>query len=69
MDTQDQDQLMTVTEVAQRLRLDATTIRRYIKSGLMDAIALPHRGKRQAYRIKSATLSALLANTTTAASA
>lgn len=66
MDVQEQDQLMTVTEVAQRLRLDATTIRRYIKNGLMDAIALPHRGKRQAYRIKQATLTALLANTNTA---
>jgi excisionase family DNA binding protein len=62
----DETELLTVREVAKRLRLDDTTIRRWIKQGLVDAIALPHRNKRQAYRIRKATLDALLASTTLA---
>jgi excisionase family DNA binding protein len=61
------DELLTVSEVAQRLRLDATTIRRYIKNGVLEAIALPHRGLRQAYRIRRSTLDKLLETTTAAA--
>jgi excisionase family DNA binding protein len=60
-------ELLTVVEVAQALRLDATTIRRYIKNGVLEAITLPHRGLRQAYRIKRSTLETLLSNTTAAA--
>lgn len=59
-------ELLTVHEVAQTLRVDDTTTRRWIKSGTLEAIALPHRGKRQAYRIRKATLDALLAATTVA---
>lgn len=54
------EELLTVREVARRLRVDDTTVRRWIKSGALEAITLPHRGKRQAYRIKSATLDTLL---------
>jgi len=57
------EELLTVREVAKRLRVDDTTVRRWIKSGALEAITLPHRGKRQAYRIKRSTLDALL-NTT-----
>ena len=57
--------LLTVAEVAKALRLDDTTIRRYVKQGLLEAIRLPHRGTRQAYRIKQETLDNLL-NTTAA---
>jgi excisionase family DNA binding protein len=60
-------ELLTVVEVAQALRLDATTIRRYIKNGVLEAIVLPHRGLRQAYRIRRATLDKLLETTTAAA--
>ena len=54
------DDLLTVHEVARRLRVDDTTVRRWIKSGALEAITLPHRGKRQAYRIKKSTLDRLL---------
>jgi excisionase family DNA binding protein len=53
--------LLTVHEVAQELRVDDTTVRRWIKNGVLDAIPLPHPGTRQAYRIRRATLDALLA--------
>lgn len=57
--------LLTVAEVAQSLRVDSTTVRRWIKNGVLDALSLPHRGLRQAYRIKRETLDTLL-NTTAA---
>lgn len=52
--------LLTVREVAHRLRVDDTTVRRWIKNGVLEAIALPHRGTRKAYRIRRSTLDALL---------
>jgi excisionase family DNA binding protein len=51
--------LLTVHEVARRLRVDDTTVRRWIKNGALEAISLPHRGTRQAYRIRQSTLEAL----------
>ncbi|GCE27939.1 hypothetical protein KDA_34230 [Dictyobacter alpinus] len=57
---EEKDELLTVREVARRLRVDDTTVRRWIKSGALEAIALPHRAKRQAYRIKRSTLESLL---------
>jgi excisionase family DNA binding protein len=57
---QDMEELLTVSEVARRLRVDATTVRRWIKNGALDAVTLPHRGKRQAYRIKRSTIDTLL---------
>ena len=41
------EELLTVREVARRLRVDDTTVRRWITSGVLDAISLPHRGKRR----------------------
>jgi excisionase family DNA binding protein len=58
----DGDELLTVCEVAKRLRVDDTTVRRWIKNGALDAITLPHRGKRRAYRIRRRTLKALYAS-------
>ena len=55
-----EEELLTVREVARRLRVDDTTVRRWIKSGALEAITLPHRGKRQAYRVKKSTLDKLL---------
>jgi len=40
--------------------VDDTTVRRWIKNGVLEAITLPHRGTRQAYRIRRSTLDALL---------
>lgn len=54
------DELLTVREVARRLRVDDTTVRRWIKTGALVAVTLPHRGRRQAYRIKKSTLDKLL---------
>lgn len=53
--------LLTVREVAARLRVDTTTVRRWIKAGCLEAVILPHAGPYQAYRIRQATLTALLA--------
>jgi len=58
---------MTVKEVAEILRLDDTTIRRYVKQGILEAVVLPHTGKRQAYRVKKATLDAILQGINTTA--
>ena len=52
--------LLPVGEVARRLRVDTTTVRRWISTGTLDAVVLPHRGKRQAYRIRQGTLDQLL---------
>lgn len=57
----DDAELLTVHEVARQLRVDDTTVRRWIKNGVLEAITLPHRGARQAYRIRRSTLNALLA--------
>jgi excisionase family DNA binding protein len=59
--------LLTVREVAKELRVDDTTVRRWIKNGVLEAITLPHRGARQAYRVRRSTLHDLLTATTTAA--
>ena len=58
----DEADLLTVREVAKQLRVDDTTVRRWIKNGVLEAITLPHRGTRQAYRIRRSTLEALLAS-------
>ena len=54
------EEVFTVHEVAQRLRVDDTTVQRWIKTGTLEAISLPHKGTRQVYRIKKSTLDALL---------
>ena len=54
------DRLLTVRQVAAYLRVDDTTVRRWIKSDALEAVKLPHRGKRTAYRIKQSVLDRLL---------
>jgi len=54
------DELLTVHELAEALRVDDTTCRRWIKQGALDAISLPHVGRRQAYRIRRSTLNTLM---------
>lgn len=56
----DQEELLTVHEIATRLRVDDTTVRRWIKSGALEAITLPHHSKRQTHRVRKSTLDALL---------
>lgn len=52
--------LLTVGEVAGRLRVNTTTVRRWIVSGTLEALVLPHRGKRHGYRIRQSTLDRIL---------
>ena len=59
-----QEELLTVREVAKRLRVDDTTVRRWIKNGSLEAITLPHMGRRQAYRVKKSTMDKLLSSPT-----
>lgn len=57
-----EDHLLTIAEVAKRLRVDATTVRRWINIGSLEAVTLPHLNKRQSYRIKESTMAELLGN-------
>jgi excisionase family DNA binding protein len=52
--------LLTVSEVAQILRVDDTTVRRWVKQGALEAVILPHVNDRQAYRIKRETVDKIL---------
>ena len=52
--------LLTVREVAQILRVDNTTVRRWAKQGTLEVVKLPRVGNWQAYRIKRSTLDHLL---------
>ncbi len=54
------DELLTVREVARHLRVDDTTVRRWIKNGVLEAVTLPHCGKRRGYRVRKLTLDTLL---------
>jgi excisionase family DNA binding protein len=53
-------ELLTVHEVARVLRVDDTTVRRWIKNGALEAVVLPHSGPRTGYRIKRETLERVL---------
>lgn len=55
-----QDLLLTVAEVATRLRVDEATVRRWITDGVLEAITLPRRGYRQSYRVKKSVLDAIV---------
>ncbi len=52
--------LLTVHEVALSLRVDDSTIRRWIKRGTLPAITLPSGGGRPLYRIARQALDALV---------
>lgn len=53
-------ELLTVNEVARTLRVDDTTVRRWIKQGALEAVTLPHLNERMAYRIKRQALDKIL---------
>jgi excisionase family DNA binding protein len=53
-------ELLTVSEVAEILRVDDTTVRRWVKQGALEAVILPHVNERQAYRVRRATLDKIL---------
>ncbi|MBO0780708.1 MAG: helix-turn-helix domain-containing protein [Ktedonobacteraceae bacterium] len=56
------DDLLTISEVAKILRVDSTTVRRWVKQGVLEAVVLPHLNERQSYRIKRETLEHLLSS-------
>ncbi len=56
----EQNELLTVREVAVRLRVNETTVRRWIKDSALEAVTLPHRGKREIYRVRLSTLNTVL---------
>ena len=49
-------ELLTVQEVASYLRVDATTVRRWIKDGLLEAALMPGHASRHTYRISRAVI-------------
>jgi len=52
--------LLTIAEVARILRVDDTTVRRWVKLGVLAAVILPHVNARQAYRIKRETVEGII---------
>lgn len=52
--------LLTVRDVAQFLKVDDSTVQRWIKEGLLPAIPLPRRGKRTMYRVRQASVENML---------
>lgn len=61
MQVEQHPRLLTAREVAEQLRVDSTTVLRWIKAGTLEAVKLPHQHKRTQYRVKQATIDALLA--------
>jgi excisionase family DNA binding protein len=53
-------ELLTVSEVARILRVDDTTVRRWVKQGALDAVTLPHQGRRRTYRVPREVLDKML---------
>jgi excisionase family DNA binding protein len=54
------EDLLTLQYVAKRLKVSEDTIRRWAKSGAVDALPLPMSGEYQSYRIRRTTLQNLL---------
>lgn len=52
--------LLTVSEVAYVLRVDVSTVRRWVTIGALKAVVLPRVGKRQVYRIPRETIDKML---------
>ena len=52
--------LLSVGEVAIKLRVDSTTVRRWIRRGCLEAIALPNSGVRVVYRIDDKIVSKII---------
>ena len=50
------EELLTIRAVAHRLQVDDSTVRRWIATGALAAVTLPHLGKRQQYRVRKSTL-------------
>lgn len=53
------DELLTVTEVAERLQRPPVTIRYWIRTGQIEAVPLPRKGKYPRYRIRTTVVEAI----------
>jgi excisionase family DNA binding protein len=53
------NELLTVQEVAKILRVDVTSVRRWIKAGALKGVKLPSNGKKQSFRIRREDVDAL----------
>jgi excisionase family DNA binding protein len=60
--SQPANDLLTIHEVARQLRVDDTTVRRWINNDILEAVTLPHLGKRRGYRVRRTTLETLLSS-------
>ncbi len=58
LDITKRERLLTVNEVAWHLRVDAASVRRWVREGLLEAIELPSKGRRHTYRFRESTLDA-----------
>ena len=54
------DELLTVAEVAAILRVDVSTVRRWIAQHTLEAFALPRQSRRKGYFIEREVLDRLL---------
>jgi excisionase family DNA binding protein len=54
------EQLLTVKEVAKILKVNETTVRRWIKEGALPAILLPKSRGRKNFRIRKSVLDTIL---------
>jgi excisionase family DNA binding protein len=57
-------ELMTIGEVARKLRLDRATVQRWAHEGAIDVITLPSVGRNVRYRMHRTAFNALLKDTT-----
>jgi predicted site-specific integrase-resolvase len=57
---QHSEELMTAQEVADFFRVRDTTVREWVKSGLLSAVVLPHKHERKILRFHPADIQALL---------
>ncbi|GCE46718.1 excisionase family DNA binding protein [Thermosporothrix hazakensis] len=57
-----EDEFLTVGEVAKILKVDPTTVRRWIRQGSLEAVPLPLKdgGVRRRHRIRRSALNSLL---------
>lgn len=55
-----ENDLLTIRAVADQLQVDVSTVRRWILSGALQAIILPHVGSRKCYRVRKSTLTRTL---------
>lgn len=53
------EKLLTVKEVARGLKVDETTVRRWVEAGILEAVILPHVGTRKVYRIRESVYEGL----------